>query len=148
MKGFRTWLGTTMQAVKSGQCGPAEGQTHKLRVVMGNTSCDMDSAIGSLALAYYYSVLSEGTELWVPVINSSKNDFYVNLEIVQHLADCKIDKDELFYYDQFRELCPNADDVEEVALIDHNILDVAQSDLGPKVTRVLDHHVDSGAYKD
>jgi len=31
-------------------------------------------------------------------------------------------------------------------LIDHNALDIAQEDLGSKVTHVIDHHVDSGAY--
>ena len=35
-----------------------------------------------------------------------------------------------------------------MALIDHNILDAEQADLGPKVRRVIDHHVDSGAYAD
>ena len=35
-----------------------------------------------------------------------------------------------------------------MALIDHNVLDADQADLGPKVKRVIDHHVDSGAYVD
>jgi len=35
-----------------------------------------------------------------------------------------------------------------MALIDHNVLDREQSDLGSKVKRVIDHHVDSGAYAD
>ena len=35
-----------------------------------------------------------------------------------------------------------------MALIDHNILDAGQSDMGSKVKRVIDHHLDSGAYAD
>lgn len=31
-------------------------------------------------------------------------------------------------------------------MVDHNVLDKDQSDMGSKVTRVIDHHVDSGAY--
>ena len=147
MQGLRSWLGKTVQAVKQGQLGPGEGCTNKLRIVMGNTSCDMDSAIGAIALAYYYTMKSGGEAVWVPVINAPKKDFYVNLEIATHLDDCKIDKDELFYYDEFRESYPDPDMVEEVALIDHNVLDVDQADLGSKVTYVIDHHVDSGAYK-
>jgi inorganic pyrophosphatase/exopolyphosphatase len=60
--------------------GPS--QAHKLRIVMGNTSCDVDSAIGALALAYYYFKKSEDKELWLPVINSNKKDFFCNLEII------------------------------------------------------------------
>ena len=33
-----------------------------------------------------------------------------------------------------------------MALVDHNVLDMEQADMGSKVTRVIDHHVDSGAY--
>ena len=82
MKGFRTFLNDTVTAVKQGDFGPTDSHTKRLRIVMGNTSCDMDSAIGALALAYYYTVKSEGKEVWVPVINSSKKDFFCNLEIV------------------------------------------------------------------
>ena len=42
----------------------------------------------------------------------------------------------------------SVDKVTEVVLVDHNILDVTQSDLESKVTRVIDHHVDSNAYLD
>ena len=38
--------------------------------------------------------------------------------------------------------------VSEVVLVDHNILDVTQADLGDKVTRIIDHHVDANAYTD
>ena len=83
------------------------------------------------------------------MINSPKKDFFCNLEIIEHLKNCGINKDELYFYDEFREQYKDIDSqVEEVALIDHNILDVDQADLGPKVTRVIDHHVDSDAYKD
>ena len=84
--------------------------------------------------------------MWLPVINSNKKDFFCNLEIIQHLKDCDIAQDDLYFYDEFREQFPDPESVEEVALIDHNVLDLQQSDLGPKVTRVIDHHVDSGAY--
>lgn len=111
---------------------------------MGNTSCDMDSSIGALTMAYYYT--KKYDQLWIPVINSPKNDFFCNLEIVLHLKNCGISQDELYFYDEFRQQFPDPNSIEEVALIDHNELDVAQADLGPKVTHVLDHHHDSGAY--
>ena len=55
----------------------------------------------------------------------------------------------MYFYDEFRAQFPNArEQVEEMALIDHNVLDREQSDLASKVTHVIDHHVDSGAYAD
>lgn len=41
----------------------------------------------------------------------------------------------------------SADKVTEAVLVDHNILDVTQADLGSKVTRIIDHHVDSNSYQ-
>ena len=49
---------------------------------------------------------------------------------------------------QFRTQFPDPEAVSEVALIDHNELDIEQNDIASKVTRVIDHHVDSGAYAD
>ena len=89
MQGFRAWLSTAAQAVKEGQLGPGDKAGGPLRIVMGNTSCDVDSAIGSLCMAYYYSKKFDQT--WIPVINCNRADFYCNLEIVLHLKNCGID---------------------------------------------------------
>ena len=88
---------------------------------MGNTSCDVDSAIGAMVLAYYYS--KKMNEAWVPVINCRREDFYCNLEIVKHLANCQISHEDLYFYDEFRKQFPDPASIEEVALIDHNVLD-------------------------
>jgi len=42
-----------------------------VRLVMGNTSADMDSVVGSLSLAYYLS--KKTGEIWTPVVNCSKD---------------------------------------------------------------------------
>jgi len=128
---------------KSGTLG-SEGKD-ELRIVMGNTSCDMDSVVGAITLAYYYTKKTGST--FVPVINCKKDEFRYRLEITLHMQDCEISPDDLFFYDTFRELY-TAEQVTEVALVDHNILDVTQADLGSKVTRVIDHHVDANAYSD
>ena len=111
---------------------------------MGNTSCDVDSAVGAIGLAYYYTV--KLNQQWVPVINCRRQDFFCNLEIVRHLENCQISQDDLYFYDEFKAQYPTDEGVEEVALIDHNVLDKDQNDLDSKVTRVIDHHHDSGAY--
>jgi hypothetical protein len=41
-----------------------------LRIVLGNTSCDLDSCVSSIALAYFYSYT---TKNWfLPVINCDR----------------------------------------------------------------------------
>ena len=69
--------------MRAGAFGPGEACQDRLRIVMGNTSCDVDSAIGALVLAFYYKQ-KLGQE-WVPVINCNKADFFCNLEITTHL---------------------------------------------------------------
>ena len=55
MPRFREWLTATKRAVTSNSFGPTRKHKDRLRIVMGNTSCDVDSAIGAICLAYYYS---------------------------------------------------------------------------------------------
>ena len=80
MQRLRTWLNASAQRMRAG------GQNQPVKIVMGNTSCDVDSAIGALVLAYYYS--RKLKQQWVPVINCNRADFYCNLEIVTHLQNC------------------------------------------------------------
>lgn len=105
----------------------------------------MDSAIGAICLAFYYTV--KLNQLWVPIINCKREELRFNPEIVMHLEKCEISIDTLCFYDELKAQYPSADDVEELALIDHNKLDLHQSEYGSKVTRVIDHHVESGAYE-
>ena len=119
MEGVKTYLKESAALAKSGQLG-SEG-SQPLRLVLGNTSCDMDSVIGAICLGYYYT--KKLGSLYVPVINCNKKEFYYNLEIVLHLSDCGIDLDDLWYYDEYKATYP-PEKVTEVALVDHNVLDV------------------------
>lgn len=65
MQKFRTYLKNVTAVAKSGQLNSAGHPT--LKIVIGNTSCDMDSAVGALCLGYYYT-LTTG-DLFVPVLN-------------------------------------------------------------------------------
>ena len=102
---------------KTGMLGTA-GKP-ELRIVMGNTSCDMDSVVGALTLGYFYTRKSTEGHLFVPVINCKKDDFFCNLEITMHLQDSKIPHDDLLFWDTFREIY-KTEQVTEVALVDHN----------------------------
>ena len=101
MQRLREWLSATKQAITTGSLGPTEQHADRLRIVMGNTSCDVDSAVGAICLAYYYS--RKLNQQWVPVINCNRADFYCNLEIVLHLQNSQVDQSELYFYDEFRQ---------------------------------------------
>ena len=60
----------------------------------------MDSVVGSLVLAYYYTSIEE--DLFVPVLNCNEDDFEEKFEIVKHLEDCEIPLDNFIFYDEFR----------------------------------------------
>ena len=78
MHKFRTYLTNVTALAKSGKLNTAG--ISSLKIVIGNTSCDMDSAVGALCLGYYYTVTTG--ELFVPVLNCNSDDFYCKMEIV------------------------------------------------------------------
>jgi hypothetical protein len=87
MHKFRTYLQTATSLAKSGKLNK-DGHD-SLRVVLGNTSCDMDSAVGAMCLAYFYTRTTDS--LWVPVLNCRADEFFAKMEIVKHMQNCKID---------------------------------------------------------
>lgn len=89
-----------------------------LRIVLGNTSGDMDSIVGAMGLAYYLTLKYK--QLWTPVVNCAANDLKLKTEIYCHLIeDCGLNASDLFYFD---ELLASKRSIEEIALIDHNMI--------------------------
>lgn len=63
MNKFRKFLGDSKSLLINSET--------PVNLVLGNTSADMDSVVGSLGLAYYLS-LKTGN-LWTPVINCNRD---------------------------------------------------------------------------
>jgi inorganic pyrophosphatase/exopolyphosphatase len=93
------------------------GTPAPLRICLGNVSVDMDSVVGSMALAYYYNLRSKDTAPFVGVANCTKSFFPLKLDINTHLAEHGL-SDVLAFWDQFEPAR-----LSDVALIDHNRLD-------------------------
>lgn len=117
-----------------------------VRLVLGNTSADCDSVVGSLALAFFLHASTN--QMWTPVINCQRSEFKARVESWQHVVrDCKIQEERLVFWDDL----PETKNIVEVCLFDHNQLDEEQavalgSDTQSKVTRIVDHHVDNNFY--
>ena len=114
----------------------------KLAVYLGNESCDLDSVVSPLGLAYasHYSGRAA-----TPVLNVRRAELRLRRDVESELRNAGVDS----------ALLPCVDDtpVEEVlkrggglTLVDHNELTGHQSYLGEFVTAIVDHHQDSGMY--
>jgi len=71
MHKFRTYLSNAVSLAKTGNLN--KDGFPPLKVAIGNTSCDMDSAVGALAMGHYYTVKTDS--LWVPVLNCKAAEF-------------------------------------------------------------------------
>jgi len=107
MEAFRSVVTQAWSVLK------AQGPT---KICMGNVSVDMDSVVGSLTLAYYYSLKYK--EPFVPVVNCSRSFFPMKLDINMHLEEHKIPP--LIFFEEDIKTFGN---IVDVALIDHNKLD-------------------------
>lgn len=100
------------------------------RIVLGNTSSDMDSVVGSHVLAYMLTL--QTSELWTPIVNCQKQDFSSKVEIKKHMVeDCGLNLEEhMVFWDDLLKCAATASkpgSVTQIALFDHNLLDPAQA---------------------
>jgi len=130
-----------------------ENIDEKLNVCLGNVSCDMDSAIGAILLAYYMTNKNEYYKdygnyeiFWVPVINCPREELRARIDIHHHLKSHGIDINNLIYINDLDLNHYSKNKLLNLALIDHNKLDYSQQAWEESVTFVVDHHVNLNAY--
>lgn len=130
-----------------------ENIDEKLNVCLGNVSCDMDSTIGVFILGYYlthknkyFDDLGNYDNLYLPVVNCKRGELVARLDISFHFQKFGIDTNSLIYIDDldldFYAKC----NLLKLCIIDHNKLDVEQSQWDSSVKMIVDHHVDTHAY--
>jgi inorganic pyrophosphatase/exopolyphosphatase len=125
----------------------------KLNVCLGNVSCDMDSAIGAILLAYYMSNKEEYDKdygnyekFWIPIINCPRNEICARIDISYHLKSFGIDLTKLVYIDDLDINYYSEKNLLKLAIIDHNKLDLSQQAWADSVVFIVDHHVDLKEY--
>ena len=72
----------------------------KVRVVIGNPTCDLDSAVCALAYGYFQHKLTEENNIKVariPVLNIHKQEFRLKTEVNFYLRRCNIPRDLLTF---------------------------------------------------
>ncbi|BFG02888.1 exopolyphosphatase PRUNE1 [Drosophila madeirensis] len=105
-------------------------ELRKLHVVIGNESCDLDSAISALTLAFIYAERHQEHD-YVPVLNIPRRDYLLKTEVGHMLTKCGIAEAMLLFRDDLPKQF--AGDV-RVLLVDHHV-----SELAPQVLEILDH---------
>ncbi|KAJ8924784.1 hypothetical protein NQ315_000937 [Exocentrus adspersus] len=111
--------------------------------VIGNESCDLDSTVSSLILAYYLSVHKSpripNSALVIPVLNVSRENFLLRTDNCFVLRELGVPLEYLIYRDvvDFEELVITKRVT--ASLVDHHILSKNDSVLESSVIEILDH---------
>ncbi|GLV45681.1 prune [Carabus blaptoides fortunei] len=118
MNKFLEQTKTTLQSI---------GNFEKVHVVLGNESCDLDSAISSIVYGYYVfkTQTSSNTNICViPVLNIRQDEFPLRTETKYFLLKNGINIDNLTFRNQIdlTALCSN--DKLKLTLVDHHVLPV------------------------
>ncbi|KAH8317361.1 hypothetical protein KR074_010686 [Drosophila pseudoananassae] len=109
----------------------------KLHLVLGNESCDLDSAVSAMTLAFIYAQRYREHD-YVPVLNIPRRDYPLKTEVGHMFGKCGISEPVLLFRDDLpKEMIQDI----SVILVDHHV-----SSLAPNVTQILDHRpLDDGA---
>ncbi|XP_017064697.1 exopolyphosphatase PRUNE1 [Drosophila eugracilis] len=102
----------------------------KLHLVIGNESCDLDSAVSAVTLAFVYAQRYQEHD-YVPILNIPRQDYPLKTEVGHLFVKCGIAEPVLLFRDDIpREVAQGV----KVILVDHHV-----SQLAPNVTEILDH---------
>ncbi|XP_016948428.1 exopolyphosphatase PRUNE1 [Drosophila biarmipes] len=102
----------------------------KLHLVMGNESCDLDSAVSAVTLAFVYAERHREHD-YVPILNIPRRDYPLKTEVGHLFVKCGIAEPVLLFRDDIPKEV--AQDV-SVILVDHHV-----SPLAANVREILDH---------
>lgn len=117
----------------------------KIRIVIGNESCDLDSAVCALVCAFleYREALEAGrTDVAViPLMNIPEREFRIKTEVAYYLRRHDIPPALLCFRDRIdlKELSRNLPRRLELVLVDHHALAEEDRELAECVARVIDH---------
>ncbi|XP_043286357.1 exopolyphosphatase PRUNE1 [Venturia canescens] len=115
----------------------------RVRVVSGNSTCDLDSAVCALVLGYYqYESLAEDDKkkiAVIPIMNISEREYRIKTEVVWFLRANGIHSDAITFRNQL-DLAGLANEKKlELTLVDHHALGVEDERLANSVVEIIDH---------
>lgn len=131
---------------------------NELTLVIGNESCDLDSAVSAIVFAQfltwqYYKIrckvctmahrdkvnLEHKEDIFVPILNVDRNDYELKTEVVYYLRNNGINEINLVFRDDLDLDVLLAQSKSNVVLVDHHVLARRDKFLAPYVSEVIDH---------
>uniref|UniRef100_A0A667YX60 Prune exopolyphosphatase n=1 Tax=Myripristis murdjan TaxID=586833 RepID=A0A667YX60_9TELE len=109
-------------------------------VVLGDESCDLDSVVSSLAMAYFLSQISPGNSVVVPVLNVPRSEFQLRADCRFLLTEVGVAMETLVFRDEVDLGRLHGNRRLALTLVDHNVLSSTDSGLQGAVVEVIDHH--------
>ncbi|XP_022603140.1 exopolyphosphatase PRUNE1-like [Seriola dumerili] len=131
-------LVTSRAAAKVGFHG-----NQRVHIILGSESCDLDSVVSSLAMAYFLFRTSSGPpgcSLVLPVLNIPRSQFHLRADILLLLREAGIATETLVFRDEVDLAHLHGNRRLALTLVDHNILPSTDRDLEGAVVDVIDHH--------
>ncbi|XP_065161970.1 exopolyphosphatase PRUNE1 [Atheta coriaria] len=111
-----------------------------VHLVIGNESCDLDSMVSSMVLAFHYTCLEKyQNTIVLPMMNKTEQLFPVKVENIYLLDKYNISMDFLIYRDTINLETMQQECKMTVSLIDHHVLPEDLKFLKRSVVEVIDH---------
>uniref|UniRef100_A0A3B4WSG3 Prune exopolyphosphatase 1 n=1 Tax=Seriola lalandi dorsalis TaxID=1841481 RepID=A0A3B4WSG3_SERLL len=115
----------------------------RVHIILGSESCDLDSVVSSLAMAYFlFRVrrLDPSCSLVLPVLNIPRSQFHLRADVLLLLREASIATETLVFRDEVDLAHLHGNRRLALTLVDHNILPSTDRDLEGAVVEVIDHH--------
>ncbi|XP_015171680.1 PREDICTED: protein prune homolog [Polistes dominula] len=134
---------TFLTASKSALTKLSEYST--IRIVLGNQSCDLDSAVCALAQGFceYLNGKKKNKEnvAVIPILNVTKKEFRIKTEVIYYFRQHGISYELLTFRDEIDlNILKENDKKIEVVLVDHHVLGNEDMTLVNSVVEIIDHH--------
>ncbi|XP_030043374.1 exopolyphosphatase PRUNE1 [Microcaecilia unicolor] len=117
----------------------AEKKNREVHIVLGNESCDLDSMVSAIVLAYYLAQTSDARLAFVPVLNTPRSEFPLRTECAFFLKELGIPEEYLVFRDEIDLHALHRAGLLSLSLVDHNVLPSGDVVLEEVVTEVIDH---------
>uniref|UniRef100_A0A8D0E7N9 Prune exopolyphosphatase 1 n=1 Tax=Salvator merianae TaxID=96440 RepID=A0A8D0E7N9_SALMN len=112
----------------------------EVHVVLGNESCDLDSMVSALALAYFFAKTTPDSKVaFVPVLNIPRSDFPLRTESTFFLREQQIPEHLLIFRDEINLAALHQSGLLSLTLVDHHVLPSEDTALEEAVVEVIDH---------
>uniref|UniRef100_A0A1B6KJ61 DHHA2 domain-containing protein n=1 Tax=Graphocephala atropunctata TaxID=36148 RepID=A0A1B6KJ61_9HEMI len=108
-------------------------------VVLGNETCDLDSAISSLAYSLLLNRLKTTESVVIPVFNIPREHLPMKTEVTYFLNKLNIDLNNVTCRNEINLEELNNKDSLKLILLDHHVLPPADAYLAASVVSVIDH---------